>query len=459
MIRFSINTLGCKVNLCESDDISRELAGFGFEMVSFSDDPDFCIINTCTVTAESDRKARQLIRRIKSANSRSRIIVTGCFTGNNMEFLEGSGIDHIINNDGKDSIPELLSGLVTGGDLRGSSHDHSTGVDYTGKINDQEKLINISHSRPLIKIQDGCEQNCTYCIVPRVRGRYRSTDFLDIIGKIRHIERLAYEEVVLTGIHIGKYGVDIKEIRPEEDSPKVYELGQLITEILDRTKIKRIRISSLEINEVTTGLLEVIKNNGMRIAPHLHIPLQSGSNRILGNMGRPYDREYFIQKIKAVRKILPGIAITTDIMVGFPGESNSDFMETASLVEELLFSKLHVFKYSQRPGTIASKLKEQVDSRLKSKRSEKLRKLGDILRDDFININLGGKLLVICERQDRESGVFSGTSGEYIKVYFRSKRDFRKIHGKLILLKSSKRHLDGLWAEEIAKTSGKQQKA
>ncbi|MFC2145605.1 tRNA (N(6)-L-threonylcarbamoyladenosine(37)-C(2))-methylthiotransferase MtaB, partial [Actinomycetota bacterium] len=384
MIRFSINTLGCKVNLCESDDISRELAGSGFEMVSFSDDPDFCIINTCTVTTESDRKARQLIRRIKNENKRAKIIVTGCFTGSNRGFLEDSGIDHIINNDDKDSIPELLSGLVDGEDLKGSFRSNIPEVDCTEKMIDQEKLINVSHSRPLIKIQDGCEQNCTYCIVPRVRGRYSSTGFLDIISKIELIEEVGYEEIVLTGIHIGKYGVDIKSLSSAGDGSTVYDLSQLITEIIDRTKIKRIRISSLEINEVTSGLLEVIKDNSMRIAPQLHIPLQSGSNRILDDMGRPYNREYFIKKIIAVRKVFPDIALTTDIMVGFPGESNSDFMETASLVKELFFSKLHVFKYSPRPGTIASKLKEQVDSRLKSKRSEKLRKLGGILRDDYI---------------------------------------------------------------------------
>jgi len=454
MIRFSINTLGCKVNLCESDDISREMAGLGFEAVSYSDNPDFCIINTCTVTAESDRKARQLIRRIKNKNSRAKIIVTGCFTVNNSEFLEGLGIDHIINNVRKDSIPKLLSGLAGDGNPKGSSRGHTPEADCSEKINDIEQLTGILHSRPLIKIQDGCEQNCTYCIIPGVRGRYRSTDLLSIISKIRHIEEIGYGEIVLTGIHIGKYGVDIEGTRPGEDSPGVNELSQLITEILGRTKIKRIRISSLEINEVTTGLLEVIRNNITRIAPHLHIPLQSGSNRILRAMRRPYDRDYFIQKIRAVRKMLPDIAITTDIMVGFPGESNYDFTESVSLVKELNFSKLHVFKYSPRPGTIASKLKEQVDSLLKTKRSEKLRKLGGSLRDDFINNNLGKILIAVCERQDSESGMLSGTSGEYIKAYFRSKRDFRKIHGKLIQLKSSKKYLDGLWADETIKVSG-----
>jgi len=355
----------------------------------------------------------------------------------------------------KDHIPKLLSELVGVGDLKGLSRNRVPETDCSGKTSDhRERLTGISHSRPLIKIQDGCEQNCTYCIVPRVRGRYMSTGLADIISKIGHIERLGYEEVVLTGIHIGKYGVDSKSIRPGEDGAGVYELNQLIAEILDRTKIKRIRISSLEINEVTAGLLEVIKNDSIRIAQHLHIPLQSGSNRILEAMGRPYDRDYFIQKIKAVREILPGIAITTDIMVGFPGESDGDFTDTVSLAGELRFSKLHVFKYSPRPGTIASKLEGQVGSSQKAKRSEKLRKLGDGLRDDFLNNNLEKKLLVVCERQNKESGIFSGTSGEYIKVYFRSKRDFRKIHGKLIQLKSSKRYLNGLWASEIIKTSG-----
>jgi len=448
MIRFSINTLGCKVNLCESDDISKELAGFGFERVDFSEDPDYCIINTCTVTAESDRKTRQLIRRIKNNNTRAKIIVTGCFTGSNSDFLENSGVDHIVNNDRKDNIPELILGLADVKGPKGSSVSYTPGTDCSRKMSEGEQPTGILHSRPLIKIQDGCEQNCTYCIVPRVRGRYRSTDLSDIINKTCYIEGMGYEEIVLTGIHIGKYGVDIKVMEPGEDDAGVYGLSRLITKILDRTKIKRIRISSLEINEVTAGLLEVIKNNSIRIAPHLHIPLQSGSNRILEAMGRPYDRDYFTQRIKAVREILPDIAITTDIMAGFPGESNVDFMDTVSLVKELNFSKLHVFKYSPRPGTIASKLKEQVDSRQKTKRSEKLRRLGDSLRDDFLNNKLEKKLLVICERRDRESGVLSGTSGEYIRTYFKSKRDFRKIHGKLIKVIPTKKYRDGLWADD-----------
>jgi threonylcarbamoyladenosine tRNA methylthiotransferase MtaB len=375
--------------------------------------------------------------------------VTGCFTGNNSEFLEDCSIDHIINNDRKGSIPKLLAELAGIKGLKGESLSNACEVDHNGEIGDGEQLMDVSHSRPLIKIQDGCEQNCTYCIIPSVRGKYRSTDLSNIISKIGYIENTGYEEVVLTGIHVGKYGADIKGAGSGEDVSGISGLSQLISEILHRTKIKRIRISSLEINEVTSGLLELINNNNTRIAPHLHIPLQSGSNRILGGMKRPYDRDYFIEKIKEVRKILPDIAITTDIMVGFPGESDDDFMETFSLVGELYFSKLHVFKYSPRPGTIAAKLKEQVDSHHKSKRSEKLRKLGDTLRDDFINNNLGKKFLVVCERHNSESGIFSGTSGEYVKVYFRNKVDYKEMHGKLVLVTPTKRYRDGLWADEI----------
>ncbi|MCJ7665698.1 MAG: tRNA (N(6)-L-threonylcarbamoyladenosine(37)-C(2))-methylthiotransferase MtaB [Actinobacteria bacterium] len=435
MIRFSINTLGCKVNLCESDDISRELTRLGFGMVGYGDDPDFCIINTCTVTAESDRKARQLIRRIKNASKRSKIIVTGCFTGSNKKFLEDTGIDYIINNSRKDSIPGFLYGLIKNDIPTGPCTDHP--------------INNIfRHSRPFIKIQDGCEQNCTYCIIPGVRGRYRSMGLADIIRKIDYIEVCGYEEIVLTGIHIGKYGADTEKVKSTEADPAVRDLGRLITEILSRTMIKRIRISSLEINEITAGLLEVIKNNSERIAPHLHIPLQSGSDKILGSMGRPYNRDHFIRKIKEVREVIPDAAITTDIIVGFPGETAGDFEETVLLVKKLDFSKLHVFKYSPRPGTIASKIVGQVDFRQKSERSKELRDLGDRMRDDFINKNLGRRLLVICERQDRGKNTVSGTSGEYIKVYFKTERDFGKIHGKLVQVASVKKYRGGLWAQE-----------
>ncbi len=439
-MRFSINTLGCKVNLCESDEISNGLIMLGFQRVDYRDgDPHICIINTCTVTAESDRKVRQLARRMRNTNKEAKIIVTGCFVKQNRKFLEDNKVDLILDNDKKKDIQGLMESIIkeTGKESIIDKYRETDGFkrSETSYIRYAQK-----HSRPIVKIQDGCEQNCTYCIIPTVRGEYRSTESVEIIKKINELETNGFEEVVLTGIHIGKYRVDLKN---------TYGLDRLIGDIISSTGIKRLRISSIEINEIDDRLLSVMSKNRERIAPHFHIPLQSGSDAVLRKMGRPYTAAYFTKKVSRIRKVLPDITITTDVMVGFPGESDEDFSCTFVMVGKIGFSKLHVFKYSPRPGTGAFELKDRIDGAVKSERSSVLRGYGGKARDMFINENTGKKHIVAIEKFDPVSNIMSGTSGNYIRVYFRTSLDFEKMRGRLVELIAMEKYRDGLFASRI----------
>ena len=507
-IRFSIDTLGCRVNQSESDFIAGELQKRGMEPVTYNEHPDFCIINTCTVTSQADRKARQLIRKIRLENKDSIIIVTGCFVKFNRKFLKKSGVDFIVSNKEKYRIPDLIADKIS------KSISGSVSVDSGGNI--------VKHSRPLVKIQDGCEQNCTYCIVPAVRGRYKSTPFKVILERITELEKDGFEEIVLTGIHIGKYGVDFKSGNlsniKDTDSGNLYVegkasslshknttsityspsgLAKLLERILEETDIKRIRISSIEVNEVTGELIDVLKRNEARIAPHLHIPLQSGSNKILGLMGRPYNTGYYLNKISLIKDIFPDIAITTDVMAGFPGEEDDDFRGTIDVVEKVAFSKIHVFKYSPREHTAAYMMPGHVSEDVKSSRSVILRNLGNRLRRNYLENNTGKELDVVCEEISNcsvhansnalytedihqiheepvyqgsgaictEAGtvcledtgsiissvtkgnkiVISGTSGNYIKVYFMvEKSKFPELKGKIVKVTTNSIYKNGL---------------
>ncbi|MBE3090361.1 MAG: tRNA (N(6)-L-threonylcarbamoyladenosine(37)-C(2))-methylthiotransferase MtaB [Actinobacteria bacterium] len=443
-LKFSIYTLGCKTNQSESDCIASDLISGGFQLVSLKEKPDFSIINTCTVTSASDSKARQLIRRIKQSNPGGKIIVTGCFVVFNEKFLAENKIDFIIRNEDKYNIPELVYKIFN--------------INFTGKVHAFSETApgpgpspalpyqNI-HSRALVKIQDGCEQSCSYCIVPSVRGRYKSIQPDLIIDTIKNLVNKGFEEIVITGIHIGKYGIDFGQN---------CSLASLLKTILGSTTIKRIRLSSIEINEINQELLEIVKKSNGRIARHFHIPLQSGSNRILKLMNRHYTREYFLDAIKSIEKKLDGIAITTDIIVGFPGESEADFIKTLEAAKNVSFSKMHVFKYSARTNTPAALMEGQISEIVKSNRSHVARKFGEELRNTYIRSNLNNELEVLCEEIDSESGLYSGTSSNYIKVYFKIKPDqlqnrvFETVRGKLLKIKVKELYRGGLTGEPLA---------
>ncbi len=432
-VKFSVDTLGCKVNQSESDSMIKELQKKGMDLVTYNGHPDFCLVNTCTVTSRSDRKARQLIRRLKSENKNSKILVTGCFVPFNKKFLKECGIDLIVENDDKDRIPDLIIKEIAKEKNRKnfSCDDYPS---YSGM-----------HSRPLVKIQDGCEQNCTYCIVPRVRGKYSSVPDEKVLKKIAELRDEGFEEIVLTGIHIGKYGVDFN-IRGPGCPVKAGNLADLLEKIIEDTGIKRIRISSIEVNEIDGRLLDILNRNQIRFAPHLHIPLQSGSDKILKLMGRPYTANYYFKKINKITGIFPDMALATDVMIGFPGEDDKDFTQTIDMIKKIAFSKIHVFKFSKRKHTSAYQMGGQVDEKVKSQRSIILRNIGNELRNIYLRGNVGKILNVICEEMDNHDSMASGTSGNYIKLYFAMDREkFPMLKGKLLKVTANHEYKDGLW--------------
>ena len=417
---FYIYTLGCKTNQSESDSIAGELLKRGLKPRSPGESPDIIIINTCTVTSAADRKARQAIRRLKKEHPSSIFIVTGCFTVFNKEFLKKNGVEHIVDNKMKSRIAGI------------SGAQDSSEANFPA----------YGHSRALIKIQDGCEQKCSYCIVPVVRGKYQSRPHLEIINEAIKLEEDGHDEIVLTGIHIGKYGIDIKK-----NTGRIVSLEGLVSGILEKTSIKRIRLSSLEVNELTMDIVGLLNSSKSRLAHHLHIPLQSGSDEILKKMKRPYSSGYFLKRIEMLKKAIPDIVLSTDVIVGFPGETEKDFSKTLEIVKEVSFRKTHVFKFSPRENTPAFLMGDRIDEKEISSRSGRMRKLGEELRKEFINSLADRFLYPVCEEYDRRNKMVYGMSEQYVRVYTGLEYDFFiKKRGRIIKVLAKAPYLDGVCA-------------
>ncbi|MBZ0157562.1 MAG: tRNA (N(6)-L-threonylcarbamoyladenosine(37)-C(2))-methylthiotransferase MtaB [Alphaproteobacteria bacterium] len=395
-MKISVLTLGCKTNQAESFHLERLLNGSGHEIVDLSGKPDLCVINTCTVTAKADYQSRQLIQRALKNNAK--VIVTGCYAELNRERLHdlGSAV-RVVRNDDKEKIFNLIQ-------KQGSS--------------DSGNLSHYPRHRPIVKVQDGCNYSCSYCAIPQARGRSRSIPVGKIVEEISFYASLGFNEVVLTGIHLGTYGADL--------SPRG-SLSFLVKEILRGTAIRRVRLSSLEIREIDDELLEMLQEE--RLCHHLHIPLQSGSGKILKLMNRMYSSEEFSRGIERIAKRLPTIALGTDVIVGFPGEGTEEFEATHKLIESLPFTYLHVFPYSLRPGTRAASFPLQVDEAVKKERVVVLRDLGAEKRAAYLKRNIGEKLWTVIEKVEEEGA--TGTTGNYIKVSLRGSCSWRE--GMLVL--------------------------
>lgn len=436
--RFSSVVFGCKTNQSESDSIIKELSYAGFKLVDHKSKPDFVIINTCTVTSESDKKARQMIRKVKLQNPDSIVIVTGCFVEFNRDFLNEIGVDYIFSNKQKDKIASLIKKI--------------SGNNSNCSFSDENLRLRGRHTREFIKIQDGCEQKCSYCIVPYVRKKYKSKPPLKIISEICQCIDNGLEEIVLTGIHIGKYGIDFKDKNIRTDNrlkSSEWDLAALIEMIVNKTMIKRVRLSSIEINEVTDELLNLITNNKV-IARHLHIPLQSGSDKVLEYMKRPYNIGFFFRKIKKIKASVPDITLTSDIIVGFPGESDENFNETLDAAKKIGFSKIHVFKYSPRKHTPAALMSDQVRDDIKNERSLKLRRFALKLRQEYIVSNNEKILEVAVEKINHANNLASGTTENYIKVYFPLDKNAKYIRsGQLVFVKTKSVYLEGLYGSLV----------
>jgi len=345
---FIIKTLGCKANQYDSQLLREDLFRRGFVECQGNGDADVCIVNTCTVTAQSDAKSRQAIRALKRENPNCRIIATGCYAHTNPdEIRKIPGMDVVANNNLKETLADRICALLEV--ERSITAPRGSVITFFS-----------GHTRAFVKIQDGCDKKCSYCIVRFARGPSRSRPIPDILKEIEVLVSNGYREIVLTGIHIGGFGLD--QGRQENRLPELIERLQEIK------GLTRVRLSSIDPNEMSSGLIAAIRNSP-QVCHHLHIPLQSGSDSILCKMNRDYTRDKYLRTIAVLRKEMPDISVTTDLMVGFPGEREEDFEESRQVVLQAEFSKVHIFPFSSRPGTAAHRLTDRVPSKVIKERA------------------------------------------------------------------------------------------
>ena len=391
-----ILTLGCKVNTYESEYMMNVLAKAGYEIKDFDDVCDVYIINTCTVTNSSDSKSRKMIRQAIKRNPYACVVAMGCFIAANPDYHE-DGLDITIGNKDKSCIVELLEEYF--------KNQETMKLQYQGRLKEFEDMY-ISdfpgRTRAFIKIQDGCDNFCTYCIIPFVRGKCRSKEEDKVIDEITTLVGNGYKEIVLTGIHTGSYGVDLDT-----------NFSHLLRRIIEIPGLLRLRISSIEATELNEEVLELLKTSKI-LVDHFHIPIQAGSDKILKAMNRKYDLEYFENKIKEIRDIRPNISISTDVIVGFPGESEEDFLETIDTCRRIGFSKLHVFPYSERRGTAASRMDHKLDGSVKKERARRLIEVSEKLEIDYMKKFVGEDIDVLIE--EIQDGYSYGHTGNFLHV-------------------------------------------
>ena len=361
-MKVGICSLGCKVNIYESELVTNILKNNNYEIVDFEDIADIYIINTCSVTNESDKKSRKMINRAKKNNPNAIIIVMGCYSQVNAEDID---VDIVLGNKDKSKIVDIIE------EYKKTKEKKKIIYDLT-KVEFEKMEINNfdNHTRAFVKIQDGCNAFCSYCIIPYVRGRVRSKAPEDVINEVTTLVEKGYKEIVLTGIHTGRYGIDIDT-----------SLEELLNKLIKIPNIYRIRLSSIEINEITPGIKKLLKENRV-MAKHLHIPLQSGSNKILQLMNRRYNKEEFLSMIDDL-KTIEDISLTTDLIVGFPKETEEEFNETIDTLNKIGFTKIHTFPYSKRKGTPAASMEGQVSPEVKKDRVHAILKLSNKYEHSF----------------------------------------------------------------------------
>ena len=397
-MKVSFYTLGCKVNLYESEVIMNMFKKKGYEIVDFDSISDIVIINTCTVTNTSDKKSRNIIRQAVRNNPNSVIVVMGCYSQVRSEDIKSiPGVDIIIGNSNKSRVVEIVEEYI-------KDKKSKTIIENIMKVPfEPMELDNFeTKTRAFVKIQDGCNNFCSYCIIPYSRGGIRSKEKEDVVREITCLVNNGYKEVVLTGIHTGHYGKDKYD----------YDFSDLLNELCNIDKLERIRISSIEITELDDKFMKILENK--KIVDHIHIPLQSGCDKILKLMNRKYDTEYFYNKINKIRSIRPNISITTDLIVGFPNESDLDFNDTCEFIKKINFSKVHVFPYSRRKGTPADLMDNQVDEKIKKERVRKILELSKKLEIDYMTKFIDKEVEILVETYDK--GIITGHTSNYICV-------------------------------------------
>ncbi|MGM0413586.1 MAG: tRNA (N(6)-L-threonylcarbamoyladenosine(37)-C(2))-methylthiotransferase MtaB [Bacillota bacterium] len=405
-VKAAIKNLGCRVNQYEAEALEQMFKNAGYQVVDFEAEADLYLINSCAVTISAASKSRSLARQAKRRGGENSIVImAGCYTQVSPEEVEDvEEVDYLVSTSNKDNLIELLNDLKADGNDRwlGSREEYGD-IDKFQEF----KLVDLNQTtRANIKIQDGCDQFCSYCIIPYARGRIRSRSQEAVKAEFLRLVDQGVKEFVLTGIHLGAYG---KDFNGEKDY-----LADLLRDLIKIEGNFRIRLSSIEAGEVTDSMLEVMSNSD-KICSHLHLPLQSGSARILEKMNRPYNQQEFLNYIENIKNRIPGIGLTTDVIVGFPGETEEDFKETLKVVEKIGFSRLHIFSYSPRPGTPAARMKDDIDGDLKKERYNRLNQLGEKLALDYRK-SISGEQLEVLFEDNCDAGMITGYTGNYIRV-------------------------------------------
>lgn len=410
-MKFNIITLGCKVNSYESNFMKEALVKNGFSFCNLNEKCNILILNTCTVTDTSDKKSLKEVRRLKRENPNAILVVCGCSVQNDKTKYDDLGINILMGNINKSNIVSIIEKYL----------DDKTPVEYVAKTRDlpfENMEVDVSdHTRAYIKIEDGCDNFCSYCIIPFVRGKKRSKDFSLVLREVQHLANNGYKEIVLTGIDTGGYESNGKD------------LTDLICEMSKINGIERIRQSSIEITQINEKFINELKNN-KKICDHIHIPLQSGSDSILKLMNRKYDLKYFFDKIDMIRSVRPDISITTDVIVGFPGETEEMFLETMETCKKINFSKIHAFPYSERKGTKASMMDGKVPESVKHERVKKLLELSDSLEKSYYDKFKGKKLDVLIEEVNEFGS--KGHTSNYLMVHTNEKLQKGEIYNLLV---------------------------
>jgi threonylcarbamoyladenosine tRNA methylthiotransferase MtaB len=426
--KIAFHSLGCKVNQNEAEAMLKIFEDEGYQKVDFSQKADIYLIHTCTVTHLGDRKSRQMVRRAIKQNPEAIVIVSGCYAQVSPdEVLDIPGVDLVIGTQERGQIFKLVEQVKESRrpinavrDVLRTREFEELAIEQTGRV------------RAFLKIQEGCQQFCTYCIIPFARGPVRSRDPEKTLLEIQRLVRNGYKEVVLTGIHTGAYGQDL--------APGI-DLNWLVEKIAQVPGLARLRISSLDPNEFTSDFINTIAKYPAT-CPHFHISLQSGDDDILKKMGRCYTTDDFRRLLKQLREKIPQVAITTDIMVGFPGETSLEHQNSLDFVEEMEFSGLHVFKYSPRAGTKAASFKNQLPPAIKEERSKEMIALGKNLEKKFASKFLGQTLNVLAEQKNKE-GLWEGHTPNYLKVCFAVNEDVRGQIVPVTLLKYTEKYILG----------------
>lgn len=402
-----IYTLGCKVNTYESEYVLNELKKNGYEIKDFNDVCDVYIINTCTVTNNSDSKSRKMIRQAIKKNPNACVVAMGCFIAANQNYQE-DGLDIVLGNKDKSKIVSLLEEYFeTKEQIR---------CDYKDRLKDFEDMEITDfpgRTRAFVKIQDGCDNFCAYCIIPYVRGKCRSKSEEKVIEEVENLVKNGYKEIVLTGIHTGSYGVDLET-----------NFADLLRKLGKIEGLHRLRISSIEITELTSEVLDCLREEKV-LVDHLHIPIQAGSDEILKRMRRKYTLEEFKKKIEEIRSIQKDISISTDIIVGFPGETEELFEQSIKTCKEIGFSKLHVFPYSERKGTLSSKMDGKIEESVKKARARKLIEVSKKLEIKYMEKFIGKEIEVLIEEE--KEGFCYGHTGNYLHVRVKDKYPHNEI--------------------------------